>query len=125
MNVMEYGSFFSFYFLAFSGIFTFVYLLKKIGNSRILEYYGRNSLIVLALHYPIMDILVTLIFLIFGIDLNVDYYNAGIALGLTVLNFVLLVPVIYVINNYFPFILGKGSSKSFEDTKAHLRKSVN
>lgn len=125
MNVMEYGSFFWFYLLAFSGIFTIVYFFKKIGSSRILEYYGRNSLIVLALHYPVMGVLITLIFFIFGIDLNGDYYNASIALSLTVLNLVSLVPVIYVIDNYFPFILGKGSSKSLQDTKTHFTESVN
>jgi acyltransferase len=111
MNVMEYGNFFWYYIIAFSGIFTFVYIFKKIGSSRILEYYGRNSLIVLAFHYPIMDILLILILLIFHIDLDVDYSNAGIALGLTVLNLVLLIPVIYIVNNYFPFILGKCSAK--------------
>jgi fucose 4-O-acetylase-like acetyltransferase len=125
MNVMEYESIFWFYLIAFSGIFTFGYIFKKIGSSRILEYYGRNSLIVLAFHYPIMEILLTLIFLIFGIDFDVDYNNAGIALGLTVLNFVLLVPVIYIINNYFPYIIGKGLSKSFESKKANFRESVN
>jgi hypothetical protein len=29
LNVLEYGSFFSYYLLAFSGIFAFVYLFKK------------------------------------------------------------------------------------------------
>ncbi|MGB9132680.1 MAG: acyltransferase family protein, partial [Methanosarcina sp.] len=60
MNVLKYGNFFSYYFLAFSGIFAFVYLFKKVGSSKILEYYGRNSLIVLALHFPLKDILTKL-----------------------------------------------------------------
>ena len=107
LNAMEYGNFFSYYLLAFSGIFTFVYLFKKIGSSNILEYYGRNSLIVLALHFPVMDILLTLILLIFGIDLDVDYHNAIIALGLAVLNLLCLIPMIFLINNYLPFLIGK------------------
>lgn len=107
LNALEYGNFFSYYLLAFSGIFTFVYLFKKIGSSNILEYYGRNSLIVLAFHFPIMDILLTLILLIFGIDLDVDYYNASIALGLTALNLLCLIPVIFLINKYLPFLIGK------------------
>jgi acyltransferase len=111
LDVMEYGNFFSFYFLAFLGILTFYYLFEKIGSSRILEYYGRNSLIVLAFHYPMMYIYMIFIYLLFGINLNSDYSNAVLALGLTVLNLVLMVPVIHIINNYFPFILGKGSSK--------------
>ena len=108
LNGLEYGGFFSYYLLAFSGIFAFVYLFKKIGSSRILGYYGRNSLIVLALHYPIMDILLTFIFFLFGIDLHkANYYNAGISLSLTILNLILLVPVISLINNNLPFLLGK------------------
>ncbi len=60
MSGLIYGGFFSFYFLAFSGIFSFVYIFKKIGSMAILEYYGRNSLIVLALHFPMKDILTKL-----------------------------------------------------------------
>lgn len=123
MNVLKYGNFFSTYLFAFSGIFTFVYLFKKIGSSRILEYYGRNSLIVLTLHFFIMDVLSSLIFLTLGIDLDVYYHNAGIALGLTVLNLLLLIPIIFLINNYFPFLLGKkDSSGGFEDFKSCFRK---
>ena len=107
MNVLKYGGFFSYYLLAFSGIFAFVYIFKKIGGSRILEYYGRNSLIVLALHFPILSVLYLTIFLIFGIDLDVNYHNAVLSLGLTVMNLILMVPLIFLFNNYFPFLLGK------------------
>ena len=126
MNVMQYGGFFSFYLLAFAGIFTFVYLFKKIGSSKVLEYYGRNSLIILALHFPLKDVLIKLVIIILGVDIEYTHYNAGLALGLTVMNLILLVPVIYVINNYFSFILGKkGSSKSFEGMKTHFKELVN
>ncbi|MDM7918679.1 MAG: acyltransferase family protein [Methanosarcina sp.] len=107
MNVMRYGGFFSFYILAFSGIFTFVYLFKKIGSSKILEYYGRNSLIILALHFPLKDVLTKMAVLSSGVELEYFYYNTAFALGLTVLNLLFLVPVIYLINNYFPFLVGK------------------
>lgn len=110
MNVLKYGDLLSYYLLAFSGIFTFVYLSKNIGSSKVLEYYGRNSLIVLALHFPIKDILTKLIVLVFVIDTEVFYYNIGFALGLTVLNLLCLVPVIFFINNYLPFLLGKKRS---------------
>jgi acyltransferase len=107
MNILEYGNFFSFYFLAFSGTFAFVFSFKKIGSSKILEYYGRNSLIVLALHFPLKDILTKLAVLTFGLDVGNLYYNAPFAFTLTGLNLLLMVPIIYVINNYFPFLLGK------------------
>lgn len=126
MNVLKYGDFFSFYLLAFAGIFTFVYFSKRIVSSKVLEYYGRNSLIILALHFPLKDVLIKLVIIILGVDIEYIHYNAGFALGLTGMSFIVLVPVIYIINNYFPFILGKkGSHKGFENIKAHFRKSVN
>lgn len=126
MNVLKYGGFFSFYFFAFSGALAFVYLFKKIGSSKVLEYYGRNSLIVLALHFPLKDVLTKLALMSFGVELEYFYYNTAFALSLTVLNLLCLVPVIFVINNYFPFLLGKkGSSAEFESLKAHFRKPVN
>jgi len=124
MNVLKYGNFFLFYLLAFSGIFTFVYLFKKIGSSRILEYYGRNSLTVLALHFPIKDVLTKLSVIFFGIELECFYCKIAFALSLTALNLLLLVPAIYIINNYLPFILGKkGSYSGFEGMKVHFKKS--
>lgn len=107
MNVLKYGDFFSFYLLAFSGIFAFVYLFKKIGSSKILEYYGRNSLTVLALHFPVKDVLTKLAVIFFGIKLECFYCKTAFALSLTVLNLLLLVPAIYIINNYLPFMGGK------------------
>lgn len=124
MNVLKYGNFFSYYVLAFSGIFTFVYLFKKFGGSRVLEYYGRNSLIVLALHFPLKDVLTKLALLSFGVD--IEYYNTAFALSLTVLNLLFLVPVIFLINNYFPFLLGKKkASPESESFKICIRKPVN
>ncbi len=125
MNVLKYGNFFSYYLLAFSGIFGFVYLFKKIGSSKILEYYGRNSLIVLALHFPLKDVLTKLAILSFGVDLEYFYYNVAFALSLTVLNLLFLVPVICLINNYFPFLAGKKSSSvGFEGLRVYFKKFV-
>lgn len=126
MNVLKYRGFFSYYFFAFSGTFAFVYLFKKIGSSKILEYYGRNSLIVLAFHFPIKDILTKLAVLSFGVEIEYFYYNTAFALSLTVLNLLLLVPVIFLTNNYFPFLLGKKrTSAKLEGFKARFRRTVN
>ncbi|RPJ70009.1 MAG: acetyltransferase, partial [Alphaproteobacteria bacterium] len=125
MNVLKYGDFFPFYLLAFSGVFALVYIFKKVGSSKILEYYGKNSLTVLALHFPIKDVLTKFTVIIFGIELECFYCKTAFALSLTMLNLILLVPVIFIINNYLPFILGKkGSSSKFEDFQARLRRSL-
>lgn len=126
MNVLQYGNFFSYYLLAFSGIFTYFYLSKKVGSSKILEYYGKNSLIVLALHFPLKDVLTKLAVIIIGVEIESFYFETALALGLTVINLLCLAPVIFVINNYFPFILGKRKTqKNSGNLMTQLKKPVN
>ncbi len=126
MNVLKYGDFFSFYLLAFAGIFTFVYLSRRIVSSKVLEYYGRNSLIILALHFPLKDILTKLAVLSFGVELECFYCKTAFALSLTVMNLLFLIPIIFIINNYFPFLVGKkGSSAGFKGLKVYFKKFVN
>jgi acyltransferase len=107
MSGMIYGGFFSFYFLAFLGIFTYVYIIKKLGSFEVLEYYGRNSLIVLALHFPMKDILIKLFNVFIGIELDCFCCTTSTAVALTVLNLLGLVPIIFLINRYLPFLAGK------------------
>jgi fucose 4-O-acetylase-like acetyltransferase len=122
MNNMEYGSFASFYFLAFSGIFAYIYLFKKIGSSKVLEYYGRNSLIVLAFHLPIRDILRNIAAISFGIKPEYLSYNAAFGLSFTILTLLCMIPLIFLINNYFPFMIGrKGFFIKYEHLKALLK----
>jgi len=125
MNVLKYGGFFSYYLLAFSGIFAFVYLFKKVGSSKVLEYYGRNSLTVLALHFPLKDVLTKLSVLLFGIEFECFYCKTAFALSLTLLNLLCMIPLIFFVNNHFPFLIGKkGSSAKFEGFKSCFRKFV-
>ena len=107
MSGMKYGGFLSFYFLAFSGIFTYVYIFKKVGSLEVLEYYGRNSLIVLALHFPLKDILIKLFTVFVGIELDCFCCTTSTAIALTILNLLGLVPIIFLINRYLPFLAGK------------------
>ena len=91
-----------------------------------LEYYGRNCLIVLALHLPLKDVLTKLALMSFGVDPEYIISNAAFALSLTALNLLFLIPVIFIINNYFPFLVGKkGSSMGFEDFRTRFKKLVN
>ena len=125
MSGMKYGGFFSFYFLAFSGILTFVYIFKKIGNLEVFEYYGRNSLIVLAFHFPMKDILIKIFNLFIGIELDCFCCTTSTAIALTVLNLLGLVPIIFLINRYFPVLAGKkGPSTGFKGSKFSFKKLV-
>ncbi|MCO5383619.1 MAG: acyltransferase family protein [Methanosarcina barkeri] len=118
------GAFFSFYFFAFLGTFAFIYLFRKIGSSKVLEYYGRNCLIVLALHLPLMNVLKQLAIMSFGIDPEYIISNAAFALSLTALNLLFLIPVIFIINNYFPFLVGKKAHLWVLRILGHVSKSL-
>jgi acyltransferase len=72
------------------------------------------------------DILTKLALLGFGVELEYFYYNAAFALGLTLLNLLCLASVIFLINNYFPFLAGEiNPSVGFEGLKVYFRKLVN
>lgn len=67
-----------------------------------LSYLGRNSLIIMALHYPLFY----LFDLVNNLTLGLPPSN-GLGLLKTAVALCLLVPVIGLINRYMPFILGK------------------
>ncbi|MDI9394957.1 MAG: hypothetical protein QM426_05865 [Euryarchaeota archaeon] len=80
----------------------------------------------LVLHFPLKDVLTKLAVLSSGVELEYFYYNTAFALSLTALNLLLMVPVIFLINNYFPFLLGKKKiSTESENFNICIRKPVN
>lgn len=86
---------------AVTGSYSVIQISKIIQTVRIapLNYYGRNSLILLGTHYPIIDIVKNII----GID-EFSIVNGCIFL---VVLLVIEIGIIYVINNFFPFMVGK------------------
>ncbi len=107
MSHSEYGNPIVFVFQAFLGIVLIVSLSDLLSKSAMLAYFGKNSLIILGTH--------TLILMIFpgvlvklGVDMSIDTTK-------TIISFVvciaLLPIVIYILNEYFYFLLGK-SKKS-------------
>lgn len=104
----QYGNYFLFYLSSISGIiavFIFIRLLPKIN---ILTYIGRNSIVFLAFHQFILFRSISKLLE------KINIYDSGNMFVLTLqgifytlVSSVVLIPIIYVINNYFPFILGK------------------
>jgi len=95
-----------FYLSAFSGIGAYLVLIKRINRNGILQFIGGNSLIYLALHQKF-------VYLLF--DQVTGKFDLGKILKLPMLDGLLytlitafiLVPVVMMINHYFPFMLGK------------------
>lgn len=92
----------------FAGITTFAllskYVLDKFGKINIFDYLGKNSLLIFVLHLPLCFPLVEKLFSTF----NVHIQNANLnGLVYAALSIIILIPVIYIVNNFMPFLLGK------------------
>lgn len=95
------GNYFLFYLSAGLGIFAFLSLGYFIQEISFLNYLGKNSLIILAVHKPVL-LLLNEYFLWF-LDTGSPYYG----LFLSVLDVALIVPVISLVNSKFPWMIGK------------------
>jgi fucose 4-O-acetylase-like acetyltransferase len=97
-----------FYLSAFSGIGAFIILIKRIKHNKNLQYIGENSLIYLSLHQKIVFFLFNLIIHNFLIGSD-SIMEIPLVKGLlyTFIAAIALVPAVYSINHYFPFMLGK------------------
>lgn len=98
-------------FIAFCGILGYIYLSKKL-TIKSLKYLGKNSLVILGLHVPLAFYVVDKLFYILGVE---------IAPGLrgivqTVLSLIILLPVIEIMNRYFPYLLGKKKKRKNQPT---------
>lgn len=93
------GNYILFYISALSGIYLTIGFSQLLVNSRILQYYGRNSIIVYSLHFLVLFFL--------------NYIMGGISCGWvagilkTVIVSIILVPFINVINSHFRWMTGK------------------
>lgn len=111
VSIRAYGNFIFFYISAFAGIGFYVIISQIISkNIKLLDKYfiflGKNTLVLLGFHL----IAFKFISAFFKITrINLSYINQSIIYGLvyTILATIILIPVIYLINNKIPWIIGK------------------
>lgn len=99
------GSYILFYGSAISGIIGITNLFKKVKQSVILKYIGQNSLIYYVFHttyFSTYDLILK--------HYNIEKDNITIAITYIILTIILTVPLIYIINRYFSYILGKSKN---------------
>lgn len=106
LNMKLFGYYYDFYICAIAGI-AFCLLLVSLIRSKILIFLGKNALIIMACHMPMLNITSKLVDRLGMI--STDYAREGIRVVLTLL---LLIPIIYLINAYLPFILGKDRKRA-------------
>lgn len=108
--INEYGNYILFYIGAFAGI-VFVIVFSRIlvyfcGHVRWLSYIGRNTLIILCLHMLMFTIIKGITYYILGMSLEIYESPVVIIVG-SIFNIILLCPFIFLINKYFPILIGK------------------
>ncbi len=96
-----------YYIAAFAGCFGIILICRSIPVIKLITYFGRNSLIVMACHinYYILYAGIKLAWLVDSFNKHAKHYVFVAVVMITV--FALSAVVIEVINRFFPFVLGK------------------
>jgi len=105
MNNLAYGNIVYFYLSAYSGVLCYVALSKSIKNNGILNYIGQNTITLIGLVGITWFILNGVYYLIF--KAKMEHSGVMFSFVASILQIGLTVPAIYIINTWFPFILGR------------------
>lgn len=102
----NYGNYILFYLTAIMGIVLYLNISKKLSKSEFLNFFGRNTLIILVFHSKIIFILDIIIKKVLNLSI---LYSGAIITPLTI---IILIPFILIINKYFSFLLAKKKSNN-------------
>lgn len=105
MNMNMYNNLIMFYISAFSGILFLVFFIKKIKlKNKVIDFLGKNTLIIFAYHLRVNIIITILVTYILKLNLA---DNLIIGVILSIFQIILCLPLIYIFNRYLPFLIGK------------------
>jgi len=109
MSTNGYDNYFKLLICSILGISVFTIISKVIGKS-FLGYYGANSIIVLCMQWIDKMSYSIIVFLSFNQLSKNPGYISGIVE--TIVCMIFLIPIIYIINQYFPFLIGNFKQKT-------------
>ncbi len=89
------------------GLVAFVTLVYLIPGNRVLDFLGRNTLTVFALHMMVQAVLIGVTVSVFHVDVTYLHNSLWICVLLTMITLVILVPVILFINRFLPWLTGR------------------
>lgn len=97
------------------GIFSLILVAKVVRSNRYINYVGQNTLIYFALHGKVYSVIQTVLKKaaagFYGMVLSSTVASSIFCFILSlVLSVVLIIPA-YIINNWFPFIMGRSREK--------------
>lgn len=102
-----YGSMLLFLISSYCGIIFLIFFIKNfIKKSKIFEYVGKNSLVILVFHRRAMT--VTKVLFAFILRVNISKENLLFDLGYGIWEIILCIPAVIILNKYFPHLIGKG-----------------
>lgn len=110
------GNIGTFYLIAFVLIFVCLELckwmdLKLLKMSSAFIWLGQNSLIIMCVHGPIERIAIWISSMLIGVGVSEIRYSLLYSIVITIFTIIVSIPIIYLINNFFPYIIGKKIKK--------------
>ena len=89
------------------GLVAFVALVYLIPGNRVLDFLGRNTLTIFALHMMVQAVLIGVTVSVFHVDVGHLHGSLWICVLLTLITLVILVPAILFINRFVPWLAGR------------------
>ncbi len=114
LNELKYNYFSLFYMVSVIGSL-FIYMLSNQIHNKMISYLGKNSLIIMCIHEPIKRVVIIAINKFTGINNNILRQNLASILLITIITIAITIPIIILINKFFPYVLGKGKEKRYVD----------
>lgn len=103
----NYGNIFIFVTSAIGGSYVVYELSSLIKNSKVLQFIGLNSLIILGFHEPIKRIVIKLFATILKVSDTFIRNNIFYSIVITIIVLIIIVPGIFILNRYFPMLVGR------------------
>jgi fucose 4-O-acetylase-like acetyltransferase len=107
MNSQHMGNYFLFFLAAFAGIAFYFVLARRLGANALLEYCGRNTLVILAAHTIGSSLTKGLVQFVLRIPVATTAGSLGWSVFYAAGSLAFCIPVIWLVNTRFPFLLGR------------------
>ena len=92
---------------SFCGIYIVLFFSNVLKKLKVISFIGQNSIIILCCHEPIRRMVIKLFSLLFNINISILRGSIIYSTLMTLLIIVVTIPIIFVINKFFPFCIGK------------------
>ncbi len=107
LNNNYYSNYVLFYIFGIIGILFMICLATLFKENKLLLFLGRNTLVLMCIHEPLKRIMIIIVSKISKIPTELLRGNIFGILFITAILMMVMYPIIIIINQYFPFMLGK------------------